>query len=61
MNKLNKDNQEIIYSYYSNRCQYPNEVELKYKVIFEKVLEELVNINDVVNELKPNRFKDMRI
>ena len=40
--------QTAIYSHLSNKCKYINEVDLKYKLIFDKVLDDLINVNNLI-------------
>ncbi len=52
MNKLPLEVQYKIYSFYSNRDTYNSDVDIKYKFIFENVLNDIIDVNitcDILN------------
>ncbi len=40
--------QTVIYSYVSNKCKYINGVDLEYKLIFDKVINNLINVDNLI-------------
>ena len=51
--------QSLIYSYTSNKCKYVNEVDLTYKLIFDKVLDQLINVDNITKHL--HVFSDRKL
>ncbi len=47
MNKLPLEVQYKIYSFYSNRDTYNSDVDIKYKFIFDNILNELIDVQDI--------------
>ena len=57
MNKLPIEVQYKIYSFYSNRDTYNNNVDIKYKFIFDNILNEIIDVQDIDDIIKKHYEK----